>query len=230
MTTKRAAILSGAGRTADPWHPYLETSEMIADIARGSGFDVEIMSNPIDGLAGLDASIDLIIVNAGDPDGPMPDEQPNPGPPLPETLAAADRAFSSALRRGTGILALHSAAATLRELPAYREAIGGQWIRGVSSHPPIASTTVHLVGDHPIRGSRSDFSIVDERYMDLVVDESVQLIAEHEEASVRYPLIWARDHGFARSVYSGLGHDTNAYLSEEYRRLLTRAMHWLTPF
>ena len=38
----RAIILSGAGRYADPWHPYAETSARLAELAATAGYDVEV--------------------------------------------------------------------------------------------------------------------------------------------------------------------------------------------
>lgn len=223
----RAVILSGSGRTADPWHPYAETSAELAAIAREAGFDVEIVLGAVEGLAVLRDEVRVVIVNAGDPDGPLPDGAPDPGPASPELVDRAAARFDAALERGVGVLAVHSAAATLRELPAYGRALGARWIAGESWHPPIGQALVHLLGHHPIREGLDDFTVLDERYTGMPLTGVIEPIAEHEEDGIRHPLVWARELGRSRLVYSGLGHDTRSYASPEHRDLLHPALRWL---
>ncbi|WP_350347516.1 ThuA domain-containing protein [Agromyces sp. G08B096] len=223
----RAVILSGSGRTADPWHPYADTSLVLAGIAREAGFDVEIVLGPLEGLASLDDDVRVVIVNAGDPDGPIPDGDPDPGDPSPELVSRAADGLDRALDRGVGVLAVHSAAATLRELPAYGEALGGRWVRDRSWHPEIGEAHVHIVGNHAIADGLADFTVFDERYTDLPLTGVIEPIAEHEEAGIRHPLVWARELGRSRVVYSGLGHDLRSYESAAHRDLVHRALRWL---
>ncbi|WP_172979955.1 ThuA domain-containing protein [Agromyces agglutinans] len=223
----RAVILSGSGCTADPWHPYPETSAELAGIARAAGFDVEIVLDPLRGLADLADGVRVVIVNAGDPEGPLPEGAPDPGEPAAELVARAADAFDAALERGVGILAVHSAASTLRELPAYGEALGGRWIAGHSWHPEFGEAHVHVVGNHRIADGLEDFRVLDERYTDLPLTGVIEPIAEHEEGGIRHPLVWARELGRSRLVYSGLGHDARSYDSAANRDLLHRALRWL---
>lgn len=224
----RAVILSGSGRTADPWHPYAETSAELAGIAREAGFDVEIVLGPLEGLAMLRDDVRVVIANAGDPDGPLPEGAPDPGAATADLVDRAAAKFSAALDRGVGVLAVHSAASTLRELPAYGEALGARWIAGESWHPPIGDARVHLVGHHVIREGLDDFTLHDERYAGLRLTGVIEPIAEHEEAGIRHPLVWARELGPSRLVYSALGHDTRSYGSSAHRELLHRALRWLS--
>lgn len=223
----RAVVLSGSGRTADPWHPYAETSAELAAIAREAGFEVEIVLGPVEGLAVLPDDVRVVIVNAGDPDGPLPTDAPDPGPAPAELVERATARLDTALERGVGILAVHSAAATLREIPAYGEALGARWIAGRSWHPPIGDALVHVVGHHAIREGLQDFMVLDERYTGMPLTGVIEPIAEHEEDGVRHPLVWARELGHSRLVYSGLGHDARSYASPEHRDLLHRALRWL---
>lgn len=223
----RAVILSGSGRTADPWHPYAETSAELAAIAREAGFDVEIVLGPVEGLAVLADDVRVVIVNAGDPDGPLPDDAPDPGAPADVLVARAATRFDAALDRGVGVLAVHSAAATLREIPGFGTALGARWVAGESWHPPIGEALVHLVGHHPIREGLEDFTVLDERYTGMPLTGVIEPIAEHEEDGIRHPLVWARELGRSRLVYSALGHDARSYASPEHRVLLHCALGWL---
>ncbi|WP_165314238.1 ThuA domain-containing protein [Agromyces protaetiae] len=221
-----AVILSGAGRNADPWHPFAETSERLAELARAAGFDVDIVQDPLDGLAALADDVSLVIVNAGDPDGPGGGGEA-PTPADPAVVARAATALDAAIERGVGILAVHAAASTLRELPYFEAALGARWVHEHSWHPPIGDAIVHVVGNHRIAEGLADFAVFDERYTDLVLVDVIEPIAEHEEGGVRHPLVWAREFGRSRLVYTALGHDERSYASPGNLELLARAFDWL---
>lgn len=223
----RAVILSGSGRYADPWHRFDETSAALAGLIGGAGYHVEVSDDLLGGLAAL-GDVDLLVVNAGNPDGPLPDGVADPGEPSDDEIAAAAAGFDAALERGIGILAMHAAASTLPELPAFGRALGARWIEGVSRHPPIGDSLVHVVGSHPVADDIGDFTVVDERYSGLHLDDVIEPIAEHEEGGMRHPLIWARELGHSRLVYDALGHDARSYDSPEHRELLGRALDWLS--
>jgi hypothetical protein len=223
----RAVILSGSGRYADPWHHFDETSAALAGIVTGAGYRVEVSDDLLGGLARLDG-VDLLVVNAGNPEVGRPEGVDDPGPAREADVAAAAAGFDAALARGIGVLAVHSAAATLPEVPAFGRAIGARWIEGASWHPPIGSALVHLVGAHPIGEGLSDFTVFDERYSGLRLLDVIEPIAEHEEDGIRHPLIWARELGHSRLVYDALGHDARSYDSAAHRALLDRALVWLS--
>lgn len=221
----KAIILSGAGRYADPWHPYPETSAALAELARAAGFTVEISEDPDAALAGLADDVTLLVVNAGDPEGPDDTARVQPAASV---TGEANAALDAAIDRGIGILALHAAAASLRAYPAYGRALGARWVRGESWHPPIDEARVHIVGNHAIGEGLGDFTVFDERYTDFHLHDVIEPIAEHEEGGGRHPLVWAREFGRSRLVYDGLGHDTRSYESPGHRELITRSLEWLT--
>jgi type 1 glutamine amidotransferase len=226
----RALILSGAGRYADPWHPYAETSARLESLVAEAGYDVEVRDDVDAALATLGDDVRLLVVNAGDPDGP---DASGVEPATGRAAAAAaagvdDGALEAAVRRGIGILAMHSAASSLRDYPAFDQAIGGRWEWGRSWHPPFGDAHVHVVGNHVIREGLGDFTVSDERYTALHLTEVIEPIAEHEEGGFRHPLAWARELGRSRLVYDALGHDTRSYDSVEHRALIARALDWLS--
>ncbi|WP_173921499.1 ThuA domain-containing protein [Agromyces sp. Marseille-P2726] len=223
----RAVILSGSGRYADPWHRFDETSAALAGIVAGAGYRVEASDDLLGGFAALD-DIDLVVVNAGDPDGPMPEGAADPGPVDESRVAAATAGFEAALERGIGILAVHAAASTLREVPAFGAALGARWVEGESWHPELGDARVHVVGSHAIAEGLADFTVTDERYAGLRLDGVIEPIAEHEDGGMRHPLVWARELGHSRLVYDALGHDIRSYESAEHRELLERALQWLS--
>lgn len=223
----RAIVLSGSGRYADPWHAFAETSAALAGIIAGAEYHVDVSDDLLGGLANL-GDADLLVVNAGSPATPLPAGVTDPGPATDDEIAAASAGLEAALDRGIGILAMHVAAASLPEVPAFAHAVGARWIEDVSWHPPIEESLVHVVGSHPIADDLGDFTVFDERYSGLRLDAVIEPIAEHEEGGMRHPLVWARELGRSRIVYDALGHDVRSYESAAHRDLLTRALDWLS--
>jgi len=223
----RAVILSGSGRYADAWHDFAHTSAALAGIVAGAGYRVEVSDDLLAGLAAL-GDADLLVVNAGNPEAPLPEGAGEPAEPTADEIAAAAAGLEAALDRGIGVLAVHAAAASLPEVPAFVHAVGARWIEDVSWHPPIDESLVHLVGSHPIAEGLTDFTVFDERYSGLRLDAVIEPIAEHEADGMRHPLVWARELGRSRLVYDALGHDVRSYESAAHRELLTRALDWLS--
>lgn len=225
----RALILSGAGRYADPWHPYAETSARLASLVAEAGYDVEVRDDVDAALAALGDDVRLLVVNAGDPDGPdAAGAEPATGRAAPAAADVDDGALEAAIDRGIGILAMHSAASSLRDFPAFHRAVGGRWEDDVSWHPPFGEAHVHVVGNHAIREGLADFTVEDERYTALRMHDVIEPIAEHEEGGFRHPLVWAREFGRSRLVYDALGHDARSYDSEGHRALIAQALRWLS--
>ncbi|HEX6364913.1 MAG TPA: hypothetical protein VF000_02095, partial [Agromyces sp.] len=95
----RAVILSGSGRYSDRWHRFDETSAALAGIVAGAGYHVDVNDDVLGGLAALDG-IDLLVVNAGDPDMPNADDAIDAAAPEAADLTAATDGFDAALERG----------------------------------------------------------------------------------------------------------------------------------
>lgn len=215
----RAVIATGTGRYGDPWHPFSETSARIAALLRDDGWDVTVDDDVDHALAHLDG-FDLLVVNAGDPWRNGDTELGHHADP------AADAGLTTAIARGIGIIAVHAALSTLRDHPAWRRAIGGEWEPGRSWHPPIADAHVRIVdAGHPITDRMPGIDVFDERYSDLAVDDGARVLAEHEVDGTAHPAVWIRDDP-TRAVVSSLGHDARAYDSPEHVRLLQRAARW----
>ncbi|WP_400994492.1 ThuA domain-containing protein [Agromyces sp. GXQ0307] len=220
----RALILSGAGRYAEPWHRFPETSARLADLVAEAGYEVDVREDVDAAIAGLGDDVRLLVVNAGDPDRPGSSD----GDPAVDASAVDPAALDAALDRGIGILVVHSGASSLRDYDAFDRAIGGRWEHDVSWHPPFGEATVHLVGHHPVREGLDDFTVEDERYSGLVLHDVIEPIAEHEEDGIRHPIVWAREIGRSRLVYDALGHDTRSYESPGHRALIASALDWLS--
>jgi len=227
----RALILSGAGRYADPWHPFPETSGRLADILRGAGFHVEVseavdarmaaLAHPHDAPDGLDTDPDLLVLNIGDP--------ALTGTPDPEAEALGRAGLLAYLGRGRPLFASHVSSTSLRGIPEWEDILGAVWVRGTTFHPDYGRAHIRIHPErHEVVAGLDDFEVDDERYTDLRVASDVVPLAGHEHDGREHPLMWARTHGSARVFYDALGHDTASYDSAAHREIVGRAARWLT--
>lgn len=216
----RALILSGAGRYADPWHPFAATSSRLAEVIAECVTYVTIDEDIDTAMTRLDG-VDLVIVNAGDP------ARSCQGAP---DLRDAISGFRAALDRGMSVLALHAAASSLGDYSDWEDVLGGRWVPGESMHPPIGAAHVHVHSSrHAVVRARHDFDLVDERYSRLRIAPDVVPLASHTLDGEEQPLLWARTRGNSRIVYDALGHDERSYESTEHRELLRSCVRWLLP-
>lgn len=221
MTSPRAVIVSGAGRYADPWHPFPATSARIAAVLESAGFETEIDERVDARLAALATSaadgIDLLVLNVGFPD------------PADAALDAATRAGMLAwAAAGRPLLVSHVSSTSFPAVPEWESILGGLWVRGTTFHPEYGPSRVEIVDHaHPITAGLDDFELLDERYTDLRLGDGVRVLAQHTLDGVAHPLLWTHGDGTACVVYDALGHDTASYDSAEHRELLGRAARWL---
>jgi len=212
----RAVIVSGAGRYADPWHPFPETSARVDAALAAAGFDTEIDENVDARLADL-GGVDLLVVNIGNPQEP----------------SAADSASRAGLlaylAQGRPVFALHVSATSLPAVPEWEDILGGLWVRGTTFHPDYGPAEIEIVDHrHPITAGLSDFELRDERYTDLRIDPRVHVLAQHRLEGAAHPLVWAHRFGESKVVYDALGHDAASFESVEHREIVRRAALWLT--
>jgi len=209
----RVLILSGGGDLTDPWHPFLETSGLLAEVLAAPGRSIETTTS-LERLAHPDA--DLVVINAGNA------EEPSPGD------AAAIAGLDAHLRGGGALLALHVSATAFPEVDAWESIIGARWVRGTTMHPDQGLASIRVDTDaHPIVAGVHDFTVWDERYTHLRLAPDVRGLAWHEHEGAEHPLLWAREYHGARVVYDALGHDAASYESPEHRAILAQAADWL---
>ena len=213
----RSLVLSGGGKFADPWHRFARTSARLADVLWSLGHQVEVTDFVSDRVADL-AHFDLIVVNAA----------AGPGLSAAEQEAARD-GLGAALDRGVGVLAMHTGVCALLRLPEWEAVTGAAWVAGRSGHPRLGPAHVQTLPDrHPIVAGLPAFDLVDERYVGLRLAPGLVPLATHRHDGRQYPLLWAREVGRSRVVADTLGHSVESYESAGHRRLLTRAVQWLT--
>ncbi|GMA28489.1 ThuA domain-containing protein [Arenivirga flava] len=249
----RLAVLGRAAaqtRGGTSEHAAVGTAMRAAEVDPGDGpdpvaTDPSPSSPPLDDLA-------AIVVDAGDHLTPLPEGVADPGAPSPQLLEAAAAGLRAALDAGVGLLGVHAAASTLREVPGFGEALGARWERDESWHPPFGRLRVEPAPAAPSRLEvpvpselrepvvvpepfevrerfvvPEPFEVLDERYTALRFADDAVTVARAVDADGVHPLVTARREGPARVVYSALGHDERSYTSAAHRALLASALHWI---
>lgn len=207
----RVTVFSGGADYVDPWHPFADTSRVVARELADDGHDVEI----VDTLPALESRLprtEVLVVNAGG--GPDPH-------PLDDRFAELLDAYRGPL------LALH-VASTLRPLhDEWERTIGGRWVRGVTMHPPGGAFRLRTASDAPIVDGLERLDTVDEAYCFLRVDPAAEVLLVHDHTAPGQPVCWRLERDGRRTAYSALGHDLEAYESPLPRELVARLVRWL---
>lgn len=210
----RALVFSGGGDYTDPWHPYAESSEQLAELLRSWGDDVEVtdlVDTAIDALADRPG---LFVINAG----AGPDPHPRDG----DLADAADGFVES----GGTLLVVHLSTGLFPGDDAWEAMVGARWVWEISGHPPHGPFTVQVEADELVAGL-GDFTISDESYARLrldAADSRVLASHTHDPDGVRHPLLWLRPRGAGLVVVDLLGHDGASFAHPGHRVLLERAL------
>ncbi|MFJ6678472.1 ThuA domain-containing protein [Microbacterium sp. NPDC091382] len=205
----RVLLFSGGADYADPWHPFAETSAIVAQVLREEG-DVTVVDTLDDLAARIDAT-DLLVINAGGGTAPHP---------LDARLAEILTGYRGPL------LVLHVAATLLPEHTAWEARLGGRWVRDVTFHPERGPLRVRAVSASV--ADLADLNTVDEAYTALRVSPGADVLLVHDDADgVAHPLVWTHENDGCRAAYSALGHDAEAYASPLASELVRRLTRWL---
>ncbi|MBS3179859.1 MULTISPECIES: ThuA domain-containing protein [unclassified Pseudoclavibacter] len=213
----RALIASGTGRYADPWHPYERTSPLLGALLERCGFTVRIRDDVDAAMRDL-VDVDLLVVNAGDPwRGDSTQSAPD----------SSVTGLAEALRDGLGVLAMHSATASLRDYPEWAEATGAIWMPKLSWHPPAGVAEIRGLS-LPDGDEVDDFTVFDERYLRLQQVGRSHVVAQHTHEGHLSPTSWVREAGRSRVAVDLLGHDERSYESHAHVELISRLARWAT--
>ncbi len=137
---------------------------------------------------------------------------------------------------GKGLVFLHHSLVSYQSWPDFREMIGGKYIAEwsgedtslLSNYRHDIDIDVRIVADgHPVTAGVSNFTIHDEGYGNIQVNEDVEVLlkADHPDC---YPIIgWANTFGNSKIVYLMMGHDRYAYANDDFRLLLQNAIDYV---
>jgi uncharacterized protein len=146
--------------------------------------------------------------------------------------------FERFMKRGKGMIGIHSAADFEYDWPFYAQLIGAHF----KSHPPSQEATVLFESyDHPamkpFKGMKS-YTTFDEWYTFRTNPRSdVNVLATLDESSIKkadndewkmgdHPLIWWQETNGMRSFYTGFGHTHEAFQDQKIIDHIKNAINW----
>ncbi len=147
-------------------------------------------------------------------------------------------AFETFMKRGKGMVGIHSAADFEYEWPFYGQLLGA-WFK---NHPPSQQATVVFENlDHPamepFKGMES-YTTFDEWYtFKSNPRPNVNVLATLDESSIKkydnddwrmgdHPLIWWQETNGMRSFYTGFGHTHEAFQDQKIIDHIKNAINW----
>ena len=145
--------------------------------------------------------------------------------------------FAALIESGMPLLVMHHSLGGYQDWPHYRKMIGGHYIQNpieVDGKTYPASDYKHDVDfdvqvadkEHPITQGIEDFAIHDEAYKNVYVQKGshVLLTTNHPDSSVE--LAWTHRYGKTPVFAIALGHDNQAYVVPQLRKILHQGIRW----
>jgi Uncharacterized protein conserved in bacteria len=131
-------------------------------------------------------------------------------------------AFADYVRKGNGLLAIHSGTADYQELPVLRSLLGGVF----THHPEQCAVTVEPRTGHPLAMGIPSFTLKDEHYFMAMYDSQVDVFVTSHSEHGEQPAGWMRREGAGRVAVLTPGHNLEVWLHPSYQALLLNALRW----
>lgn len=143
----------------------------------------------------------------------------------PWLTGAAEEIFRAHVRRGGGLVVVHSGTASYRDVAPVRAVTGGAFV----SHPPPCQVTLAPRTPHPLtEGVAEPFTIFDEHYQMLMDDPRPDVFLHSHSVHGIQPAGWTRQEGEGRVAVLTPGHLVDVWLHPSFQRLLANALHWVS--
>ncbi|MBN2390983.1 MAG: SDR family NAD(P)-dependent oxidoreductase [Anaerolineae bacterium] len=197
----------------DRWHPAQVAREGLAPLTE-QGFTFDWIENPAEWSAARMATYPVVLfvksnnVSATDESHWMTEE--------------VEAAFVNHVRRGNGLLVVHSGSAGYAQTPAFRQLMGGVFI----NHPPQCPVTVEPQVGHPLTVGSAPFTLTDEHYMMALDDADADIFMTTASQHGIQPGGWTRFEGAGRVCMLTPGHNVEVWQHPSFQTLLSNALHW----
>ncbi len=224
MDSKRIVFLVGGA-----YHPAAEQARAICEWL-GGAYAYSVCDG-IDAFEELDAA-DLFVpmgshftgMTAPDAGG-LTYRRPTP---------AHKAAFERYVMSGKPLLVHHGGIVSYDDWSRFGELLGFTWVRGVTSHPPIGTFDIEVLGTgHPVVAGVESYTLTDELYHDVQftagLGPTVHAQAHYNRRAL--PMVMTaeggRVEGAGKVVYLVNGHDLRAFECRALRQLWLNAVRWL---
>lgn len=140
----------------------------------------------------------------------------------PWLTAEKATAFSEYVRRGNGLVAIHSGTSRYENLPAMHALLGGAFVR----HPDPCAVTLEPVKLHPVANDVESFTVRDEHYVMSPLATDADVFLQSRSAHGVQPAGWTRTEGEGRVCVLTPGHEVEVWLNPVFQKLLLNALRW----
>lgn len=145
---------------------------------------------------------------------------------------AAESAILRFVKKGGGMVFVHSAGSTHYDWPEFQQMAIGSW-GDSTKHGKVATFKVEISTiDHPVTHGMADFLITDELWVDMRVKGKPTVVANafapasNNGSGALEPVVLSRQIDKGKSFFLGLGHDVQAMKNRGFQVLFLRAAEW----
>jgi uncharacterized protein len=131
-------------------------------------------------------------------------------------------AFLEYVRKGNGLLAIHSGTAGYEQKSVLRSLLGGVF----HHHPEQCPVTVALHMGHPLCAGSAPFTAQDEHYFMTIDDPEVDVFVTTSSAHGEQPGAWRRVEGNGRVAVLTPGHNLEVWLHPSFQTLVVNCLRW----
>jgi len=142
----------------------------------------------------------------------------------PWMTGPVETAFVDYVRKGNGLLAVHSGTAGYTVSPDLRALLGGVF----DHHPAQCPVTVAPLGTHPIAAGVEVFTALDEHYHMTLDDPRAEVFLTSTSEHGQQPAGWTCHEGDGRVCVLTPGHNVEVWLQPAFQTLLRNAVAWCT--
>jgi type 1 glutamine amidotransferase len=197
----------------DYWHPARVPREGLGALKEG-GISFDWIENAVDWSTERLAKYPLVIltksnnISSADQNGWMTD--------------AIQAAFVEYVRKGNGLLAIHSGMAGWGEMPVLRGLLGGVF----EQHPPQCPVTVEPRAGHALTSGCEAFTLQDEHYFMALDDAQADVFLTTKSEHGAQPGGWRRSEGAGRVGVLTPGHNVEVWLHPSFQAVLANTLRW----
>jgi type 1 glutamine amidotransferase len=136
--------------------------------------------------------------------------------------ADVQAAFVDYVRKGNGLLAIHSGTAEYDQKTELRRLLGGVF----THHPEQCPVTVEPRAEHPLTVESEPFTLTDEHYFMALDDSRADVFLTTKSIHGEQPGGWRREESNGRVVVLTPGHNLEVWLHPSFQALLLNALRW----
>ena len=130
--------------------------------------------------------------------------------------------FSDYVRKGNGLLAIHSGTAEYDQKPVLRSLLGGVF----THHPEQCPVTISPQAGHPLSAGADLFTLKDEHYFMALDDTQADVFVTTTSNHGAQPGGWRRIEGDGRVAVLTPGHNLEVWLDPSFQALLINCLRW----